>query len=121
MIRGNAALFCLSADGAHLAWEAIEAQRDKPRLVPLKKTQYRLAKIRKKNSTGQHPDAIEPFQDLITALAAGGVRKSDPGRTGARMTLLELSASVTGQRKSNRTPTHLELHVDQLERGDGNK
>jgi hypothetical protein len=36
------------------------------------------------------------------------------------MTLLELSANVTGQRKSNRTPTHLELHVDQLERGSGN-
>ncbi|HLL04001.1 MAG TPA: hypothetical protein VK539_25675 [Myxococcaceae bacterium] len=122
MIRNNAALFCLSADGAHLAWEAIEAQRDKPGLVPLKKTQYRLAKIRKKNSTGQHPDSIEPFQDLITALAAGGVRKSDPrAGTGARMTLLELSANVTGQRKSNRTATHLELHVDQLERGSGNK
>lgn len=117
MIRNNAALFCLSSDGAHLAWEAIEAQRDKPGLVPLKKTQYRLAKIRKKNATGQHPDAIEPFQDLITALSEGGVRKSDPrSKTGARMTLLELSADVSAQGKSTRKPTHLELHVDQLEK-----
>ena len=115
MIRGNAALFGLSADGAHLAAEALEAQRDKPDMVPLKKTLYRLAKIRKKNATGQHPDSLEPFQDLITALAAGGLPKPSP-RTGTRRTLLELSVDNSAQVKSTRKPTHLELHVDQLER-----
>jgi hypothetical protein len=115
MIRTNAALFGLSADGAHLAAEAIEAQRDKPDMVPLKKTLYRLGKIRKKNATGQHPDSVEPFQDLVTALAAGGLPKPSP-RAGTRRTLLELSVDNSVQAKSTRKPTHLELHVDQLER-----
>ncbi|HEX8702699.1 MAG TPA: hypothetical protein VF815_27945 [Myxococcaceae bacterium] len=115
MIRSNAALFGLSADGALLAAEALEAQRDKPDMVPLKKTLYRLAKIRKKNATGQHPDSLEPFQDLVTALAEGGLPRQAP-RTGTRRTVLELSVDNSAQAKSTRKPTHLELHVDQLER-----
>jgi hypothetical protein len=117
MIRNNAALFGLSADGAHLAAEALEAQRDKPDMVPVNKTMYRLGKIRKKNATGHHPDGIEPFQDLVAALAAGGLPKpsSRPG-TGTRRTLLELSVDQSVHGKSARKPTHLELHVDQLER-----
>jgi hypothetical protein len=109
MIRNNAALFGLTADGAYLAAESIEALRDKPHLVPLKKTQYRLAKIRKKNSLGQHPNSIEPFNDLMNALAAGGLPQQKSLQTGARLTLLEFEAA-------KRKPTHLELHVDQLER-----
>jgi hypothetical protein len=107
MIRNNAALFGLTADGAYLAAEALETQRDKPTLVPMKKTLYRLAKVRKKNALGQHPNAIEPFQDLVTALAASSLRSD--GRTSGKLSVHEVSAQ--GRRKN----TSAELHVDMQE------
>jgi hypothetical protein len=70
VVRHNAALFGLTANGAYLAAEALEALRDKPGPVPLKRALHRLGKIRKKHSPGQPPGGLEPFQELVTALAA---------------------------------------------------
>ncbi|MBN1204149.1 MAG: hypothetical protein JXB05_04410 [Myxococcaceae bacterium] len=69
LVRTNAALFGLTPDGAYLAAEALEALREKPGRVSLKGTLYRMGKIRKKYSLGQHPGSIDPFQEVITALA----------------------------------------------------
>lgn len=69
-IRSNAALFGLTPDGAYLAAEALEALREKPTQVTLRGTLFRMGKIRKKYSLGQHPGSIDPFQELIAALAA---------------------------------------------------
>lgn len=68
-IRSNPALFGLTPDGAYLAAEALEALRERPNKVILKGTMVRLAKVRKKYTLGTHPGSIDPFLDLVNALA----------------------------------------------------
>ena len=68
-IRSNPALFGLTPDGAYLAAEALEALRERPNKVALKGTVVRLAKVRKKYTLGTHPGSIDPFLDLMNALA----------------------------------------------------
>ncbi len=82
-IRSNAALFGLTPDGAYLAADALLALKEKPGQAALKGTLLRLGKIRKKYSLGQHAGSIDPFQELISALAVS--RPSPPaGWPGAR-------------------------------------
>jgi hypothetical protein len=108
-VRGNAALFGLTADGARHAADALEALRDKPGPESLRRTLLRLSKIRKQHPLEKKPSGAESLQALATLLAAreSGLPSQAPGgrpRQPTGLTALEVAADQSAHAKKKAPP-----------------
>jgi hypothetical protein len=108
-VRGNAALFGLTADGARHSADVLEILRDKPGPEALRRTLFRLGKIRKQYSLEKKPSGAERFQALATALAAreGGPPRQAPGersRKAEGLTALEVAVDQSVHAKQKPGP-----------------
>ncbi|MBN1208038.1 MAG: hypothetical protein JXB05_24450 [Myxococcaceae bacterium] len=105
-ILGNAALFGLKPDGAHLAAEALESLRQRPGSLALRRTLELLEKIREKQSTS----STETLQELAKALADRESRlvplsgQSQGPRVPTKLSLREIAMDQSAHAKQSAAP-----------------